>query len=232
MPDEIRPQDFWLDHLGASTRFNNWVFDSFAKALRGRVLEIGCGTGNFSTLIAGAGHAVTAIDIQEPYVETARQRLAPFPGCAAICADATRLDLAERFDTVVLLDVLEHIENDREFLVRLGAGLATGGNLVLKVPAGHWLYSQMDRAIGHHRRYDRSGLRQVLESAGYEPVSVTAINLFGIFGWWLNGKLLGRTIPPGEQLGLFERLVPAFRTVEQTLHTPWGLSFVAIARKR
>jgi 2-polyprenyl-3-methyl-5-hydroxy-6-metoxy-1,4-benzoquinol methylase len=106
---QVTPQDFWLGHLATASKFNDWVFSDFAKDLGQDVLEVGCGSGNFTVLIAGNGRRVTALDIHQPYVESAQRRLSAFPNVRVFCADAVHHEWTESFDTVVLLDVLEHI---------------------------------------------------------------------------------------------------------------------------
>jgi len=225
-------QDFWLSNLSEADRFNRWVLSRFARHLGEDVLEVGCGSGNFTVLMAAAGRRVTGIDIEPAYVEAARRRLAQFPHARVSCGDATAAEWSERFDTVVALDVVEHIEDDRAFLARLAAVLKPGGTLVLKVPAGRWLMSPMDRAVGHFRRYDKRSLAETLRAAGLAPVSLTHFNMPGTLGWWLNGKLLGRTTPPGEQVKAFEALVPLFRAAEAVAPPPFGLSLIGVATNR
>jgi SAM-dependent methyltransferase len=222
-------QDFWLSSLGAADRFNRWVLSRFERHLGETVLEVGCGSGNFTVLMAARGHKVTGIDIEPDYVETARRRLASFADSSVTCGDATASEWSGRFDTVVALDVLEHIERDREFLERLRGALKPGGKLVLKVPAGHWLMSPMDRAVGHYRRYDRATLAEALRGAGMTPIEMRHFNIPGTLGWWVNGKLLGRTTPPAEQVQKFESLVPLFRAAEAVFPLPIGLSLIAVA---
>jgi SAM-dependent methyltransferase len=223
-------QDFWLDHLEQAQEFNRWVFSQFAAQLRGEVLEIGCGSGNFTVLMAAAGHRVTGIDLHAPYVDTARSRLAGYPEVSVICADATSRAFEARYDTVVMLDVLEHIEDDVGFLTKLRGALRPGGRIILKVPAHRWLMCGMDRAIGHFRRYDRATLRATLAQAGLDLVSQHHFNLPAVAGWFVNGKLLGQTTPPAEQLATFERLVPVFRVLERVLPVPAGASLIAVGR--
>lgn len=224
-----KAQDFWLANLGEADRFNRWVLSRFERHLGRDVLEVGCGSGNFTVLMAARGHRVTGIDIEPAYVEAAQRRLAPFPDARVSCGDATAADWSERFDTVVALDVIEHIEGDREFLARLAGVLKPGGKLVVKVPAAPSLMSTLDRVVGHYRRYDRRSLADTLGAAGLAPVSLAHFNVPGIFGWWLNGKVLKRTTPPDEQVKAFERLVPLFRAAESVVPVPFGLSLIGVA---
>jgi SAM-dependent methyltransferase len=222
-------QDFWLEHLGLASRFNDWVFSCLEPHLGDKVLEVGCGSGNFTVLVAASGRDVTGYDIHAPYVEIARSRLLAYPRARVSCADATQMQVGDQYDTIMLLDVLEHIENDQAFLSHLRGALRPGGRLILKVPAYRWLFCKMDEAVGHYRRYDRTTLSAVLKAAGFDLVEHRPFNAPAIAGWFLNGKILGRTTPPAEQVAAFDRLVPAFRFVEQTGLLPFGVSLISVA---
>jgi SAM-dependent methyltransferase len=223
-------QDFWLDQLGQAQAFNRWVFSHFAQHLQGDVLEIGCGSGNFTVLMAAAGHRVTGVDLHAPYVDTARARLAGYPAVSVMCADATSSEFEAQYDTVVMLDVLEHIEDHIGFMTKLRGALRPGGRIILKVPAYQWLMCDMDRAIGHFRRYDRPMLKAALAQAGFDLVEQHYFNLPAVAGWLVNGKILGQTTPPAEQLAAFERLVPLFKWLERALPVPAGVSLIAVGR--
>ncbi len=221
-------QDFWLAQLAGATRFNSWVYSRISSHIGGKVLEIGCGSGNFTILMAEDGRQVTGIDLHAPYIETAERRLAGYPLAKVYCGDATQFSGSELYDSIVMLDVLEHIEDDIGFLKKIRASLKPGGRLVLKVPAYRWLYTPMDQAIGHFRRYDRRSMKASLQAAGFELVDQSFFNVFAMFGWWLNGRILKRITPPGEQLALFEKLVPTFRLIEGNGRFPFGISLIAV----
>jgi SAM-dependent methyltransferase len=222
-------QDFWLRELSEARCFNEWVMDRIGPLPGPSVLEIGCGTGSFTSLLAARGHSVVALDLNPDYVEIAQRRTANLDRVVIRCGDATEIDWEFRFDAVVLLDVLEHIEDDVGLLMRLRKALKPNGVLVLKVPAGQWLYGSMDRAIGHYRRYSRQTLRQACLMAGFNEPEQRLFNTVGVLGWWVNGRLLKRTTPPGAQVTLFERLVPVARIVDQLMPLPIALSLIAVA---
>jgi SAM-dependent methyltransferase len=135
-----------------------------------------------------------------------------------------------RLDTIVCLNVLEHIEDDRAALARLFASLEPGGRLVLLVPAHRWLYGAIDRAIHHYRRYERAELVERLRETGFAVEHVAFFNRLGIVGWYLNSVLARRTTVPGVQARLQSLLVPLLR-VESLLPLPFGLSLIAVGRK-
>ncbi len=223
------PQDFWLEELEKADLFNSWVFEKIEPFLGNSILEIGCGTGNFTTLLAVPRRSVTAVDIQPKYAEATARRLAGRNDIEVICADATTMDINRRFDTIVMLDVLEHIEDDVGFLKRLKQLLQPEGRMVLKVPSGQWLYGSMDKAIGHYRRYTRQSLAIAATAAGLKLDTAKPFNRTACLGWWLNGRLLKRLTPPAAQVQRFNRLLPVVRRLEEMVPLPFGLSLIAVA---
>ena len=178
---------------------------------------------------AGPGHRP-----QPRYLRILAKHLrAPHPGRGAPL-DLTDFDpaplAARRLDTVVCLNVLEHVEDDREALRRLHASLAPGGRLLLLVPAHQRLYGAIDRAIHHYRRYERPGLAASSRRPASTSSTCSFFNRLGVLGWYLNSVLLRRTRVPGFQLHLQNLLVPLLRA-EAALPLPFGLSLIAVARR-
>jgi SAM-dependent methyltransferase len=226
MPESA--QGFWLDELGEAKHFNSWVADLIAPGVHGNVLEIGCGTGNFTGLLARHANSVVAVDLDAEFIATARQRWTD-PRIGFHCCDATTEGWKAQFDTIVMLDVLEHLEDDVGFLQSLRRALRPGGRLVIKVPSGSWLYGTMDRAIGHYRRYSKKSLGLTLHNAGFCSRASFYFNRLGVLGWWLNGRVLKRLTPPAAQVKTIEKLVPILRQTERFFLFPFGLSLIAIS---
>ena len=224
-----RAQGFWLEELGKARSFNFWVADLIAPSIRGDVLEIGCGTGNFTGLIARHASSVVAVDLDAEYITTARQRWKDDRRVSFRCCDATTEGWKSEFDTIVLLDVLEHVQDDVDFLRSLRRALRPAGTLVVKVPSGDWLYGTMDRAIGHYRRYSKKTLRSALTNAGWRDSRSFYFNRLGVLGWWLNGRVLKRVTPPATQVMTIEMLVPILRQAERLVPLPFGLSLIQLA---
>jgi SAM-dependent methyltransferase len=228
---EANAQTFWLENLKLANRYNTWIFSQILPYLGREVLEVGCGNGNFTVLLAQNCPRVVAVDLNEEYVRAAKNRLKEKPGVEVIVADATQSQWEHSFDMVVMLDVLEHIDDDVKMLSQLKNCLKPGGKLVVKVPALEWLYSPMDKAIGHYRRYNKKTLSQTFRKADFSQPLIWYFNVLGILGWWLNGKVLGCTTPPAEQVGLFNKMVPFLSAVETWIKPPLGLSLFVVATK-
>jgi SAM-dependent methyltransferase len=228
-------QEWWLSNLSRADAFTRWTLEEIAPWLGQHVLEVGCGIGTYTAEIADGIRTVIAVDMDPAFIQTATERLGQRRNVRLVCGDITRsvVSLAdeETFDTVILLDVLEHIEDDIGVLTSLRSKLRPGGHVVVKVPAMNFLYSQMDLSLGHWRRYDKIELSAVIHSSGFDLVEVWRFNAFAILGWWWNGRVLKRTLPPPCQVALFNSLVPVIRPLDRFARLMCGMSLIAIARR-
>ena len=223
-------QTFWLENLKEADRYNNWIIEQIKPYLGNNVLEVGCGNGNFTVFLARQCDRVTGIDINREYVETAKKRLAKQANVTILQKDATKIESENTFDTIIMLDVLEHIKNDVATLQQLNTLLQNRGKLIIKVPALNYIYGEMDRAIGHYRRYNKHTLANTFQKANLASPKVWYFNIAGIPGWWLN-SILKRTTPPSQQVSFFNKVVPILSTVESIVKPPVGLSLFAVVSK-
>jgi SAM-dependent methyltransferase len=137
---------------------------------------------------------------------------------------------AERFDSIVMVNVLEHIEDDGAALRKLREALRPGGRIILYVPAFMLLYSKFDREIGHYRRYKKAGLVELLRASGLRPIDARYVNSIGAPGWFLWVRVLGRASSDDVTIGACDRIVvPAARVYEDRWAPPFGLSVFAVA---
>jgi glycosyltransferase involved in cell wall biosynthesis len=231
--DNADPGYQTLLRLARAERYNRWMFRQLAPNLGQRVLEIGSGIGSLTRFLVGRD-LVVATDVNPRYLRMlantferhTRVRVQPLD-----LADFDPASLApQQLDTIVCLNVLEHIEDDRRALRRLQESLVPGGRLVLLVPAHRWLYGAIDQAIYHCRRYERAELVARLEEAGFRVDHVGFFNRLGVAGWYANSVLLRRTRVPGVQVRLQNFLVPLLR-LESALPLPFGLSLIAVGAK-
>jgi SAM-dependent methyltransferase len=218
-----------LERMAAAPRYNRWMFDRLHPWVGRRVLEIGAGIGNMSVFLADRERVVLT-DTEPYYLGRLRERFADRPqvSVAELRLPAVSPGLvAERLDTVVCLNVLEHIEDDRASLRAMHHLLQPGGRLVLLVPSLRALYGTLDEALGHFRRYVPDELSEKLRAAGFHLRHLEYFNLAGVPGWWVAGRVLRRRLIPTGALRWYEALVPLFR-LERLL--PWriGQSLIAI----
>jgi SAM-dependent methyltransferase len=146
--------------------------------------------------------------------------------------DATELT-SLRFDSVLCVNVLEHIADDAGALKAFKQILVPGGRVLVFVPAVQAAYGPLDAELGHHRRYSKRTLRAVFEAAGLELIRLRYTNPIGLAGWMYNAHISKSTAHSLAQVRLFETLVaPWALPLERLLPPPIGLSLVAVGLKR
>ena len=180
--------------LPDAVNYHGWVMDLVRANLRGPVLEVGIGYGQYARALAPGIDEYVGVDISEDLIARARERGVPGHVELGVCdaSDDSMLDLVgrDRFGSVLILNVLEHIEDDVGVLDRLRRALRPGGTLMVLVPAHQALYGPMDEYAGHHLRYSRSVLRERMERAGLRVEQTRYFNPLGALGWWVNAKIL------------------------------------------
>ncbi|TFI60032.1 class I SAM-dependent methyltransferase [Sphingomonas parva] len=198
-----------------------------------RILEIGCGTGHNLEMLQRFGTA-DGIEIDPAARALAAERLGRAIGDAPLPALNGVEDGA--YDLVAILDVLEHVEEDREALESIGRKLKPGGKILITVPAHPWMWSAHDVVNHHKRRYTRRALRQVIAAAGLKVELLSWFNSL-LFPLAAAARLVGRVtgkedsddkMPPAPVNRLFEVIFGLERYAVGRLPLPPGVSLVAI----
>ena len=222
-----------LDRMAALKNYNRWLLHRFDGFIGQRVLEVGSGTGNMTRLLYGR-ELIVVTDVEQAYLHILQNRFRRLPTIRVERLDLETDDWKHlqqyQFDTIVCFNVLEHIKDDGGALQRLKDMLVPGGNLLIFVPADQSLFGTLDTQVGHYRRYSDQTLRTALETAGFNIRRLTYHNVFGRFGWWLNGRVLKRKHLPAAQSRIFDLAVPLLRRLEPE-RPKNGLSLVAVAER-
>lgn len=235
--DDLYGDDRWgqkiLSQLDKATRFNDWMAGTLRPRLGDRVLEIGAGIGNLTAKLCQRD-AYFASDFDPLYCLHLERRFSGRPAVKVLRADLTQASdftaLRETVDTVVCLNVLEHIEEEKSALANLRSCLTPGGRLLLLVPHLPWAYGSIDALAGHKRRYTRDGLSALLSESGFTVEEMIDFNRVSLPAWIWNGKILKRETFSRIQLKLFDSFVWLFRRIDRFL--PWpGQSLIAVARR-
>jgi glycosyltransferase involved in cell wall biosynthesis len=224
-----------LDAFSSAPNFNRWMVDTIRPYIGKHVLEIGAGIGNLSRILIVGRKRYVATDLDGEHLERLRSRLAGRPNLETAILDASRaedgLPFRGRMDTVVCLNVVEHIEDDLAALFNIHAALQEGGRAIILVPEGQSLYCSLDEELGHWRRYSEDQLRLRMVEAGFAVEAMLRFNRISRPGWWLNGKILKHRTVSRSQLKNFDRMVWLFRRIDA--HLPWApTSIIAVGRKQ
>ncbi len=230
--------------MSAATNYFAWQARMTLPWVGRRVLEIGCGTGNFTRHLLGFAEAgqrpaerrelVISVDHEPKMLAGLRERLGDPENLLTGLADAEEAESIAALarygpDSCVCLNVLEHVREDAGALRAMGRALGTGGHIVLIVPAFPALYGPIDRRLGHYRRYTRASLRVTAERAGLRVREMRYFNAVGFAGWWLNARLLRAEAQSAAQIALFDRwIAPAQERVERVIRMPAGQSLFAV----
>lgn len=221
-----------LARLARAPRFNTWMADTVRPWCGQKVLEIGSGTGNLTRQLVPRGTYV-ASDVNPLYLQTLRALTADRPYLEVTLTDVTRAEsfphVEGGFDTVICLNVVEHVDDDLGALRNIHGVLGPGGRAIVLVPRGPDLFGTLDEVLGHKRRYTDASLARLASEAGFEVQELVHFNRIGTLAWWLNGKLLRRRRFGLVQIKLLNLLTPLFRLVDRALPFP-PLSLIALLR--
>jgi len=236
MSDKIYVEDAYgsqiLGRLSRAPKFTKWMADTVRPFVGQKVLEIGAGTGNLtSQLIPRVSYWST--DINPLYLMYLNNVGRNRPYMKVGFTDAEKAETyppGEQFDTVICLNVVEHLPDDRGALLNIRAALQEGGRAIILVPCGPELYGTLDEVLGHQRRYTRQTLTDLVIKSGFQLENMLEFNRVGVIAWWLNGKVLQRRIFGLWQIKLLNFLTPVFRKLDNSLPLP-PLSLIAIVRK-
>jgi SAM-dependent methyltransferase len=230
MTDEYSGRE--LEVLSVLPQYHRWIVECLAPYLRGRAAEIGAGTGTMTTQIRPRVAHLTAVEPAPNLLPVLKQRLA---GTDVEIVDATgegylRDAGSDSLDTIVMINVLEHIEDDRAVLGGCRRVLRPGAHLLLFVPASPMLFSDLDRSFGHFRRYRRQELAAKLRGAGLTVDEIYYVDLLGAVAWWLIFRILRRTQISLGGARIYDRfVVPVTRAIERAVPIAFGKNLIAIA---
>jgi len=232
-----------LEELTKLRNYYRWIFDEIRPFLGTRLAEIGAGLGTFTDVLA-ANHLTSKPTAQltafEPAGNLYRQLADRLTRNHGALVQARRVVIHhgyftpthEQFDTIIMINVLEHIEDDRSAVHVACDSLSPGGTVVLFVPALPWLFSKFDRAVGHHRRYTRPALTRLLQEERLDIVKSQYLDVVGLLPWYLLNVLGGvQTVHPW-MVQLYDRIfVPVTRRIERLWPPVLGKNILMVGRK-
>jgi len=223
--------EYTLEIMREAAWYNDWLFRKTEEHIKGDILEVGAGIGNFTTSLASKGK-VTAIDLNRSYITKLGKKLGKTVSIGFGDIETGKYFFSgKKFDTLICLNVLEHIGNDTIALENMYNLLKDKGNLILLVPAHKLLYSKFDSQLGHFRRYNVADMKTLLEKAGFANINIKYINWWAAVGWLVFLKLLKNKRLPKNEVGIFNLLGKMFLWPENYIAPPFGLSVLAIAQK-
>ncbi len=227
-----------LDSISNARLFNQWMYETIKPFCKGKILEIGSGIGNISQHFIEDDYDIMLSDIRLTYYQLLKERF--FPGSNQ--KSVIRLDIVDErfdekfadyfntFDSIFALNVLEHIQDDKQAIRNCRQLLRPNGHLIILVPSYNILYNEFDKALEHYRRYTAQTLTHLLKPE-FNILHTQYYNAAGILGWIYGGSLLKRRTIPQKLMKYYDRHVPIFKIIDKMMLNEIGLSVLAIGTK-
>jgi SAM-dependent methyltransferase len=234
MSNHTRPQypGKELEAMAFAENYHRWIIDEFEPYLGDSVAEVGAGIGSVSKLLlAKPIRRLVAFEPSHNMYPVLERELRPEERAKAINDFFSPRYTQEGFDSVVYINVLEHIQEDRTELANALEALKSKGHLLLFVPALTWLYSDLDKQMGHFRRYGKNALGRLVGEAGFSLVRARYFDLVGIIPWYVNFVLLQRSFTKGSVFLYDKFVVPTMRQIEGVVPPPFGKNVLLIGKK-
>lgn len=216
-------------------RWKKYFSQQIKPYIQGKVLEVGAGIGGTTIHLDNA--RIRTWVLLEPDPEMVKKleekkSAGKLPSHTQIQQGTIDSLSISDFDVILYIDVLEHIENDREEIVKATSLLRTGGKLIVLSPAFNQLYSPFDKAIGHYRRYDKKSLT-ALAPQGLSLVSVKYLDLLGMMLSWGNRWITRKPYPSKGQIQFWDRvLVPVSKILDRLTGFSRGRSILAVWERK
>ena len=222
-----------LESMSFAVNYHNWIVEEFKPYLGDTIAEVGAGKGNLSKLLIENTQKLVAFEPSTNMFPLLNECLREDNRIATInnYFGDEYSKYKERFDSIVYVNVLEHIENDEKELSYAHSALKKGGHILIFAPALSYLYSDFDRKIGHYRRYHKNNLITLTNQAGFNIIKVKYFDFVGILPWYIAFVLLGKTLTE-DNVSLYDTLVvPILRKIEGIITPPIGKNILLIAQK-
>lgn len=229
-----------LANISKAESFNHWMYDTIKPFVKGHLLEIGSGIGNISQYFLLDRTQTTLTDLRPNYCEILSEKFKGQPTLQAILTinlthprfEQEYAHLLNKYDSIVALNVVEHIADDKLALANCYKLLRPNGHVIILVPAYQSLYNKFDEGLEHIKRYTKTSLCQLITHANFEIIHAQYFNFVGIAGWFCFGSILKRENISENQMQLYDKLVPIIKLMDKLVLNKVGLSTVCIGKKK
>lgn len=223
-----------LEAMSFAQNYHHWILEEISPYLGGDVAEVGAGKGNFSNFLLTAN--INKLVAFEPSANMYSLLEKDFRDNHKVKTVNAFLedrlpDFSHTFDSVCYINVLEHIKDHKKALSHAHKTLKHNGHLIIFVPALSFLYSDFDKKVGHHRRYSKTNLVDLVTSEGFSISKVQYFDMAGIIPWYLSFVLLKNSVNK-TNVSMYDKLVvPAMKKVERIVPPIIGKNLILVGKK-
>ena len=221
-----------LESMSFAQNYHNWIYENIETELGNKIAEIGSGVGNFTEFLLRNDHA--RIDAYEPCTKmhlNNKFSKNPRVNCINSNFELVSKSCDYKYDSVIFINVLEHIQQDLDAIKNAYNITRPGGKLIIFVPALQFLYSKFDRSIGHYRRYQKSELTKLVQNASFKIMSCKYFDSIGIVPWFVFMKVMGRGLSSRNTFTYDTFVVPWLKILEKKISPPLGKNILLTAFK-
>jgi 16S rRNA A1518/A1519 N6-dimethyltransferase RsmA/KsgA/DIM1 with predicted DNA glycosylase/AP lyase activity len=224
-----------LEDLKAARNYYKWIISIFKPYLGETIAEIGAGSGNFTSFLSK--EKIKSIFAFEPSDNMYPLLSDKFKKDNRVTTINTYFkekyqEFLNFFDSLLYVNVLEHIEEDKKQLSYAYKTIKQNGYILIFAPALSFLYSEFDRRIGHFRRYCKTGLINIVRENGFSIENIRYFDLAGIIPWYISFVLLKKVTTNKANISLYDKLVvPPMRLLETLIPAPTGKNLLLIGKK-
>ncbi len=229
-----------LEAMSFAVNYHQWILQIFSPFIGTRIVEVGAGTGSFSEMLLRKN--IESMSMVEPSAEmykTLGERMSGLKtGVQIETYNSIFINIAEHIkssqqpDSIVYVNVLEHIADDVAELRAVRRALSTNGRVFIFVPALRWLFGSFDRQIGHFRRYTKAELEDKCRQCGFKILESRYFDFAGIVPWWIKYRLLkSNTMEAGLVTAYDKYFIPVAKMIESRINFPIGKNIILIAEK-
>ena len=221
-----------LESMSFAQNYHNWIYENITKELGTKIAEIGSGVGNFTEFLLRNDHA--RIDAYEPCTKmhlNNKFSKNPRVNCINSNFELVSKSCDYKYDSVIFINVLEHIQQDLDAIKNAYNITRPGGKLIIFVPALQFLYSKFDRSIGHYRRYQKSELTKLVQNASFKIMSCEYFDSIGIVPWFVFMKVMRQGLSSRNTFTYDTFVVPWLKILEKKISPPLGKNMLLTAYK-
>ncbi len=223
-----------LEAMSFAKNYHRWIIDEFKKCLGGHVAEVGAGMGSFSEYLLNADiKKLVAFEPSTNMFSLLEEKFFSNNNVETINAffEEESYRYSDTFDSVCYVNVLEHIEDDAKALSHAYNALHHKGHILIFVPALSFLYSDLDKKLGHYRRYSKRELVEVVSSAGFTVKKVKYFDVAGIIPWYIAFVILKLSATQSNVSMYDNFVVPIMNRIERVITPPIGKNLILVGQK-